>query len=650
MPNKIAMSSCFAALFIVLASITIAKADDSLLLNAQTAYQNRDLGALQLAGEQLKAEQNILAPYADYWLMLLNLSESGDEEVQTFLSDNADYPFADKLRGEYLKKLGKTQNWALFNAEVSNYHRDDVGVACYVIEARIADKDAGALDGVKPLWLSASEQPANCENLFDGLLKNDLISQDDVLARFRLSLQESKNGLAKNVGKYLSGADTASLKLIDRIFTTPKMVFDKKPITLKIKIGRELNLYAIERIARTEPLIAVTKLQKIQASLSDDERAYSYGRLAFHAARLHLPEANNWFAQSDIKWLDKDQRAWKTRAAMQVGRWDVVLLSINDMPIDQQQESTWRYWKARALKQQKQITAANQLFSELANEPGYYGLLALEDLGLNRDAPLPAYKPTTLELEAVKNEPAIRRALALQNLDFRFEAKSEWAWALQDVDDKTLITAALIAQNAGWNDVSINTADKTKLVHNYELRYPLHYKDMMQAYAAENDLDESWVYGLIRQESRFISVARSQVGASGLMQIMPATAKWIAKRLGDSGFKQTSMHELDTNIRYGTHYLKYTLDAMNGQQAMATAAYNAGPGRPKRWATANPLEGAIYVDSIPLMETRDYVRKVLANAQYYAQRLGLKPVTLKNRLGVVAGTGAPPDIVNVEIE
>ena len=434
------------------------------------------------------------------------------------------------------------------------------------------------------------------------------------------------------------------------MYENPKAIFDKKPITLNSKIGRELNLYAVERIARTDPLLALSKFEKIQSSLNEDQRKYAYGRLAFHAARLHLPEANAWFAKSDVQWLDKDQRAWKTRAAMQVSRWDTVLASINEMPSEQQAETTWRYWKARALKEQGQIVLANQQLQELADEPGYYGLLALEDLGIVRSTPLPAYKPTQAEIDSIKSEPAIMRALALQNLDMRFEAKSEWAWGLRDADDKSLIAAALIAQNVGWNDVAINTADRTKTVHNFELRYPLHYQSTMQAYAEENRLDESWVYGLIRQESRFISVAKSQVGASGLMQIMPTTATWIAKRLGEVDFKQSNIHELDTNIRYGTHYLKYTLDAMNGQQAMATAAYNAGPGRPKRWAAINTLEGAIYVDSIPLMETRDYVRKVLANAQYYAERLGLKPVSLKARLGVVAGKGAATEVLNVQNE
>jgi len=216
---------------------------------------------------------------------------------------------------------------------------------------------------------------------------------------------------------------------------------------------------------------------------------------------------------------------------------------------------------------------------------------------------------------------------------------------VRDFDDKKLIAAAEAAANADWYDIAINTAEKTQFVHDFTLRYPTPYRDMMKAYARENDLDEAWVYGLIRQESRFITYARSGVGASGLMQVMPATAKWIAKRLGIKRFQPSTINQLETNIRFGTHYLRYSLDRMDGQSLMATAGYNAGPSRPKRWAAAQPLEGAIYAETIPFSETRDYVKKVMSNAYYYAQRLGTKAQTLKQRLGVVPGSGSEADAV-----
>ena len=260
------------------------------------------------------------------------------------------------------------------------------------------------------------------------------------------------------------------------------------------------------------------------------------------------------------------------------------------------------------------------------------------------------YKASEEEVRAMMNLPSIQRALELWRLDMRGESKLEWAWAVNNFDDRQLIAAAEVAFRADWYDMAINTADKTKFMHDFSLRYPTPYLDMMQSYARENNLDEAWVYGLIRQESRFTSRAKSSVGASGLMQVMPATAKWIAKRLGLGDYRPAMIHELDTNIQFGTHYLRYTLDEMGGQSVMATAAYNAGPNRPKRWAAQQALEGAIYTEGIPLSETREYVKKVMANACFYAQRLGTKAQTLKQRLGVVAGTSEGGALVAEENE
>ena len=212
----------------------------------------------------------------------------------------------------------------------------------------------------------------------------------------------------------------------------------------------------------------------------------------------------------------------------------------------------------------------------------------------------------------------------------------EWAMATKDLDDKGLIAAADFATQQEWYDLAISTADKTSTLHNYALRYPTPYRALVKEEARDQGVDEAWVYGLTRQESRFVSNAKSGVGAAGLMQLMPATASWVAKRMG-IGYSGGMIHQQDTNIKLGTYYLRYTLDLMGGQALMATAAYNAGPGRAKRWGVGDPVEGAIYAETIPIYETRLYVQKVMANAYFYAHRLGTKVQTLKQRLGVVGG-------------
>jgi soluble lytic murein transglycosylase len=271
--------------------------------------------------------------------------------------------------------------------------------------------------------------------------------------------------------------------------------------------------------------------------------------------------------------------------------------------------------------------------------------LAQDELSDSMSTPLNTYKVTEPEVSEIANTPAFQRAEALLRMDFRWEAKTEWAQATKGFDDKQLLAAAEYAARKNWYDLAIITADKTTEMHDYTLRYPAPYRNLMKPAAKDQAIDEAWVYGITRQESRFVYSAKSNVGACGLMQLMPATARWCAKRTG-MDYNSNMIHELDTNITLGTYYLRYTLDIFNGQEVMATAAYNAGPNRAKKWQAATPLEGAIYAETIPFSETRSYVQKVMANAHLYAYQLGLKSISLKQRLGVIPGNLGVPVVDN----
>jgi len=245
----------------------------------------------------------------------------------------------------------------------------------------------------------------------------------------------------------------------------------------------------------------------------------------------------------------------------------------------------------------------------------------------------------------------LKRALELYRLNLRTEANREWLWAIREFDDKQLLAAAELARRYEIYDRTINTADRTVGLHDFSLRYPAPYRDVLKTHADELALDEAWVYGLIRQESRFISIAKSHAGASGLMQLMPGTARWVAKKLGLKDWRWSQVTDVDVNVNLGTYYLKHVLDVLDGMPVLASAAYNAGPGRARAWRPESPMEGAIYAETIPFSETRDYVKKVMANASYYAQTLsqqvsqqvgqqvgqqiGQQNRTLKDRLGMV---------------
>lgn len=628
-----------------------AMSDQALFEHARDAYAKRNELSLTEDVNQLNAEEYILAPYAAYWLMLLRLDQADNSEVQAFITQYADMAFIDRLRGEWLKKLGKKQDWVLFFEHYPSFKRTDLAVECYALFGRQQFQAQDVSIEAKKIWLSSTDLPSSCKPLFDAMQEAGTLSTADIWARLRIALQDGKLNVAKSIIARLPTFDKNNLELLAVAEQTPKLLLTSKTVNVRLNNKKialktpgfktrediEVNLYALDRLARSNLLDAISVQATLQERWSATDAAFAWGRIAYHAARNHHPQALEFYAKSNQVQLDKEQLAWMARAAMRVQNWDVLLDAIGKMSLEQQQEGAWRYWKGRALKEKSIMVEANKILGPLSTERHYYGWLALEELGSVMNSPQQQYTPTEVEVTAIASLPAIKRALALQKLDMRWEAKAEWVWATRDFDDRQLLAAAQYAQRHHWYDVAISTADNTKQLHDFNLRYPIPYRDLFRAAAVNENVDEAWIYGLTRQESRFMHYAKSGVGASGLMQLMPATAKWAAQRMGLSDYSHELIHDMKFNVGIGTYYMRYTLEAMNGQAVMATAAYNAGPSRARRWVADEPLEAAIYVETIPFAETRSYVQKVMANAQIYAPRLGLPAQTLKARMGVVPG-------------
>jgi soluble lytic murein transglycosylase len=266
----------------------------------------------------------------------------------------------------------------------------------------------------------------------------------------------------------------------------------------------------------------------------------------------------------------------------------------------------------------------------------FYGKLAAEDLGATLALPPKPAPLSAAERAAARRTPGFERALLLIDIGLRSEGVREWNFTLRGLGDRELLAAAQLACDREVWDRCINTSDRTRLEIDMAQRFPMPYRQQVVAQAQEIGLDPAYMYGLIRQESRFIMDARSSAGASGLMQLMPATARWTAKKIG-LPYKPDMITDRDLNLRLGATYLKLVLDDFGGSQALATAAYNAGPGRPRRWRDGPLLEPAAWAENIPFTETRDYVKKVLSNSAYYSAMLSGKPVSLKVRLGPQIG-------------
>ncbi|MHB8167657.1 MAG: transglycosylase SLT domain-containing protein, partial [Sulfuricella sp.] len=497
----------------------------------------------------------VLEPFVAYMQLMLRLKDASPEEIKGFIRRNGDSSLADRLRAEWLRMLAKNQRWELFMSEYPTLIAKDPDLVCYALQARIALGDGAALAEAKPYWFNAEEQPASCLPLSDALATNGLLTVEDVWARLRLTLEAGNVSVAKHVARYFPGQQEIPLRELDRAAENPLAFLDKLPVNLKTRAGRELTIFALYRVARSQPQQALPYWDSLHARFSAEEQAYTWGQLAFHAARKHDPAALAWFGKADGTRLSDLQLAWKVRAALRERNWQEVQAAIAAMSEAEQNQGSWRYWKARALKAQGKVVQANAILAPLSKEFNYYGQLAAGELGVVAGIPTESFKAGDNEIKAMEKLPAIRRALALYEMNLRYEANREWMWAVRGLDDRHLLAAATVAQRHGWYDRAINTADKTQQLHDFSLRFPAPHRDVMQEQARQVGLDEAWVYGLIRQESRFTQQAHSGVGASGLMQLMPATARWVAKRLGMKNFRQSLVNQLDTNVVLGTYYL-----------------------------------------------------------------------------------------------
>jgi soluble lytic murein transglycosylase-like protein len=457
------------------------------------------------------------------------------------------------------------------------------------------------------------------------------------------SSAESADDTADTVSASAGGCDGPCADIYDDV-TIPVMGWNAR---LASKGQRVAAMFAVERLAKQSTDLAAAHWAKIAGYFPPAEQHYCYGRLAYQAARNLDERALQWYRDASNMPLNEQQSAWRVRAALRAHDWPLVLASVNAMSNDQQQESAWLYWKARALEALGKTAEARKIFAPLSEEYSFYGLLAADELSgtpvLSQAEPV--YKPDSQAIAAVSAMPGVQRTLALYRIGMRSDALEEWRWVVNNLNDRQLLTAAEIARRNKMYDRAIGAADKTVSEHDFSMRYPAPYRADLQEHLREHGLDEAWVYGLMRQESRFATSAKSETGAAGLMQIMPSTARWVAKKLGLKSYRKALIHQLDTNFRIGTYYMKSVLSRSENNPVLASAAYNAGPMRALQWRGDKPLEGAIYAVTIPYQETRDYVEKVMSNTVFYAEQFGDPPHSLKKRLGIVPGKSSdnPPE-------
>ena len=629
----------FALSLLIAQSAAAGGMEDERLLAARDAARAGDRVKFERFAAGLQEHE--LQSYLRYWELTIDLGNADPVAVKSFLKRFEGSYLAEKLRGDWLKALGKKQQWAQFDAEFPRLLQPDQEVSCYSLQSRRLRGDVRMLDDAMPLWLDLVEPPEACNPVLEALIVEKRVLVDDVWARIRRQFEASRPVAARSSMSYLPVSQTPDARTAVAVSDKPLPWLAKLPASIASdRMLRELAALAISRIARNDPHMAAEQLQRISGQLESNEKDWAWSQIGRQAAMSHRAEALEWYAHAGDAPLSADAGQWKVRAALRAGSWATVRDTIEAMPPALAAEPVWVYWLGRAYSATGRPNEAGALFTRIAGQPNFYGNLADEELGWQILTPTKALAPTGQEMATAAANPGLQRALALYRLDLRSEGFREWNWSLRGMNDRELLAASSLALSARVFDRAIATADRTKAEHDYTLRYLSPYSDEVRQAAHEQALDEAWVYGLMRQESRFITSAKSSAGASGLMQLMPATAKWVARKIGLKNYHHGQVTDTETNLLLGTSYMRLVMESLDNHPVLASAAYNAGPGRAKRWRGDRALEGAIYAETIPFNETRDYVKKVMSNAVYYSALFDGKAPSLKSRLGVIAPAAA----------
>ncbi len=614
---------------------------DADFVAAHAAFERGDRARLDAVAPRLVG--HVLEPYVEYWRLKLRLDTAGDDEVRGFLARWPNTPLADRLRVEWLKSLGKRGLWDQFALDWQPSGSEDVELACYGAQYRRIQEGDSALAAAKPLWFTGQSTPDACEPLFAALIASKELSVADRRARFRLATEAGNVRLARAIAADLPPDDRITVREFAAVDADPARALLKGDFRWKRPGGRDLALYALERAARSDAAAVRAAWVRQRVQLPPADRLFGNARIAYHAARQLLPQANAWYAEAAGAPLSEAQHQWRVRAALRAGEWPDVLAAVDAMPAPMAQDPAWRYWRARALAASGRTEEANAIYAVLAGEFNFYALLAAEALGRGaeaiRDARSTPLQPTAEELAAFAARPDVRRAVKLAELDLRPESQREWIGIVRGQSDDGLLLAAEYARRQGLYDRAINTAERTRTRHDFGLRYLIPFREQFATAARDQDVDITLLLGIARQESRFAPDIVSSAGAVGLMQLMPGTARWVAKQLSRADYRLAQIGDIATNTQFGAYYYKYWLERLERLPALAAAAYNAGPNRAQAWRNGAPLEGAVWVETIPFNETRDYVKKVLANAMFYARELGQPYVPLTARLGTVPPRG-----------
>jgi len=573
-------------------------------------------------------------PYLIYDHFRRNISRQKVEQVELFLQRYADFPFAYRARGRWLDVLARRGDWQNYLQFFDG--RANTRLQCLSFQGRLKLGQLEGLDEeIGKIWMRGYSQPDQCDPAFSYYLKTHENPEQVIWLRIEKAFKARRPNLALYLGKKLDPKSRAVVETWYRAHQRPESSLRQLADAKDTDHNRAIIVHAIDRLARKNSLKALASWNLIrdQFSFTQEQKEQAQLRIALSAASQHKPEARTLLSGLDPEIMNDQAYLWLARIQLRGRDWPGLLHTINRMPNHLQEENEWRYWLSRSMAAEGQLSGSLSLLEDLSNKSSYYGFLAADRL--KREYRIEQENAASSEVneeEFLADNPHMLRARELYYLNRLVDAKREWFQALRYLDQDQIKQAATLASRWQWHDSAIRTVAKTPHRSDYILRFPMPYKQQVLEHAQARELDPSLIYGVMRRESLFDPLARSRVGALGLMQLMPSTARHVAQSLGMKSPRKSDILRVENNIRFGTHYLRTVMNRFDNNVALAAAAYNAGPSNVKRWLPRDSVMSAdLWVETVPYKETRNYVQAVLAYSTVFDKSLG-QSVLMSSRM------------------
>ncbi len=586
-----------------------------------------------------------LFPYLELASLQRRIQDVQRPEASKFLTTWPDSLPAKLWREAFLSELARRKDWKNF---LDLYTPAEAGTSlqCDALHARVAlgkpvDFDAD----VEPLWLSAQSLPDSCAAISDWARAQGKLTSTLIWQRIDLAAAAGHAGLADTLAAMLDGRSRKAAQRIATAIRDPATTLDKAAAWPDDTHARLAAGIALSRLARrdSDAAEAAWKLLSPHFHFNAETRGRLLRTIAIDRASSYAPDALHRLDALPAAANDDTTREWRVRTAVAAQDWKDALAALDAMSDAQKADARWRYLRARVLVKLDRTDEATSIFDSVAREANFHGFLAADWLKLPYTI-CPATLDAATDVDkALRSQADLARAFEFFAIDRLPQARREWDFAMTRLDDTQRRQAVLLAAHRGWHDRAVYAFNRGADLRFYDLRFPLAQRGDVVRDARAAGIDPAWAYAIIRAESAWTADARSGADAYGLMQLLPGTARHLAKNLGVAFSGASALFDPDLNIRLGTQYLGDMAVRYDGSPWLATAAYNAGSDPVGRWIDArDSLDPDFFIETIPYKETREYVARVLAFAVIYDWRLNGKALPLASRLPRIGQAYSPP--------